>query len=273
MAKRKGKVEKLSKQPLALVIIQIRFSPVMNMQTSVPQIQEKLIKLGYTDFAENPCLEVRITPNGPIPTESKQWVFKSSDGFENIILDTKQMAYQTANYDVFEEFYLRYQKICDIVATAVPNFETSVLIQRLGLRYVDRIIPVNADDSIDSYISDEFKVSQAPVFRDAEKICTISQAGEVEIFEYRKGAMVFRITQGEQGLFLPPDLMPNSPKMKKELPSDSVIGLVDIDHSYNPKEPEKYNRELLENMFYGMHDNTCDLFAAVISREGKEKWK
>ena len=273
MAQRKGQVEKLSKQPLALVLIQIRFSPFMNIKDYIPQIQEKLLKLGFVNCIENPCLEVKITNNGPVPSESKQWFFSSFEGYENVILDSKQLTYQTADYDVFEKYYDKYQQICDALTSSAPNFETSVLIQRLGLRYVDRIIPINEGDSIDSYISDGFNVSQAAIFGSANKICTVSQAGVVDILKDKKGVVVFRITQGEKGLFLPPDLMPNPPKMKKELKPDCLIGLIDIDHSYNAAGPEKYNKNFLENMFYGMHDNSHDLFMSVVSKEGKEKWK
>lgn len=273
MAQRKGNVEKLSRQPLALVLIQIRFSPFLNMETYIQKIQEKLLPLGFVNCSENPCLEVKITPNGPVHTQSKQWVFSSFDGYENIILDTRQLTYQTADYDVFEKYYAKYQQICDALISSAPTFESSVLIQRLGLRYVDRIIPMRDDDSIDSYISDGFKVNQASVFGSAKKICTISQAGEVDIKDEKKGAIVFRITQGEKGLFLPPDLMPNPPKMKVELKPDCLIGLIDIDHSYNIVGSEKYDRVFLENMFYGMHDNSKDLFMSVVSEEGIEKWK
>lgn len=273
MAKRKGKIEKLSKQPLALVLIQIRFSPFMNMKDYIPQIQEKLLSLGFVNCRENPSLELRITPNGPIASESKQWVFSSFDGYESVLLDSKQLTYQTADYDVFEKYYAKYQQICDVLVSSASTFETSVLIQRLGLRYVDRIIPLNDNDSIDSYINDGFRVNQASVFGSANKICTISQAGEVSIFDDKKGVIVFRITQGEKGLFLPPDLMPNPPKMKKKITPDQIIGIIDIDHSYNPVGQEKYNRDFLENMFYGMHDNSHDLFMSIVSKEGKTKWK
>ena len=273
MAKRKGKIEKLSKQPLALVLIQIRFSPFMNMKDYIPQIQEKLLSLGFVNCKENPSLEIRITPNGPVPTESKQWVFSSFDGYQSVILDSKQLTYQTSDYDVFETYYAKYQQICDVLVSSASSFETSVLIQRLGLRYVDRIIPLDNNDSIDSYINDGFRVNQASIFGSAKKICTISQAGEVDIFDDKKGVMVFRITQGEKGLFLPPDLMSNPPKMKKELEKDCIIGLIDIDHSYNAVGSEKFDRVFLENMFYGMHDNSHDLFMSVVSNEGKEKWK
>lgn len=273
MAQRKGKIEKLSKQPLALVLIQIRFSSFMNMKDYVPKIQEKLLPLGFVYCTENPSLEVKITPNGPVSSESKQWVFTSFDGYENVILDSKQLTYQTTDYDVFEKYYAKYQQICDVIVSSATTFKTSVLIQRLGLRYVDRIIPIDDNDSIDSYINDGFKVNQASVFGSAKKICTISQAGEVNIFEDKNGIIVFRITQGEKGLFLPPDLMPNPPKMKTWLKQDCLIGLIDIDHSYNAIGSEKYNREFLENMFYSMHDNSKDLFNSIVSEEGIKKWK
>lgn len=272
MAQRRGKIEKLSRQPLALVLIQIRFSPFMNIKNYIPVIQEKLLNLGFVNCKENPCLEVKITPSGPIPSESKQWFFSSFDGYENVVLDSKQLTYQTSDYNNFESYYAKYQKISDALVLSVPNFENSVLIQRLGLRYVNRIIPINDSDSIDSYINEGFKINQASIFGSAEKICTISQAGEVNIFGDRKGIIVFRITQGEKGLSLPPDLMLNSPMMKKKLEIDCIIGLVDIDHTYNPIGIEKYNREFIEDMFYGMHDNSHDLFMSIVSDEGKNKW-
>ena len=209
----------------------------MNIKNYIPVIQEKLLNLGFVNCKENPCLEVKITPSGPIPSESKQWFFSSFDGYENVVLDSKQLTYQTSDYDNFESYYAKYQKISDALVLSVPNFENSVLIQRLGLRYV-----------------------------------TISQAGEVNIFGDRKGIIVFRITQGEKGLSLPPDLMLNSPMMKKKLEIDCIIGLVDIDHTYNPIGIEKYNREFIEDMFYGMHDNSHDLFMSIVSDEGKNKW-
>ena len=61
--------------------------------------------------------------------------------------------------------------------------------------------------------------------------------------------------------------------MKKELEKDCIIGLIDIDHSYNVVGSEKFDRVFLENMFYGMHDNSHNLFMSVVSKEGKEKWK
>ena len=43
MAQRGVKFEKLSKQPLALVLIQIRFSPFMNIKEYVDKFQEMLL--------------------------------------------------------------------------------------------------------------------------------------------------------------------------------------------------------------------------------------
>ena len=110
-----------------------------------------------------------------------------------------------------EDALIVLQAQLDALVSSAPVFERSVLIQRLGLRYVSHIIPSN-DDSIDSYIHEGFRINQASVFGTAEKICTISQAGEVNIYGDKKGIIVFRITQGEKGLFLPPDLLPNPPK-------------------------------------------------------------
>ena len=135
------KIEILSKQPLALALIQIRFSPFMNIKDYIPRIQEKLLKLDFTESQVNPCLEVKITSNGPMSSTSEQWLFSSSDDYENVILDSKQLTYQTTNYGGFKNYYTKYQKICDALVSSAPALESSVLIQRLGLRYVSHIIP------------------------------------------------------------------------------------------------------------------------------------
>jgi uncharacterized protein (TIGR04255 family) len=271
-ATRKCPLEKLSKQPLALVLIQIRFSPVTNMEKFIPQIQNGLRTMGYPLVEENGSISITVTPDGVKQIPSKQWVFKTGDECSNIILDGGQLTFQTSDYDAFELFYSRFLSVCTVVFENIESFIKVNLIQRLGLRYVNRIIPENRTDTVDSYIADGFKVSQASLFERQQKVCTISQAGEVAVADDKKGVLVFRITQGEKGLILPPDLMAKPPRMRRELNPDMIIGMIDTDHSYMPLLLLKYDKNELERLFFSMHDNVINLFRSIVSAEGKRKW-
>jgi len=265
--------EKLSKQPLVLVLIQIRFSPVMNLESYIPQIQAALRMAGYPLIEENDNLAVTVTPDGVRPVHTKQWRFKSGDEYSNVILDGGQLSFQTSDYVCFEQFYERFESVCTNVFENIAGFVQANVIQRLGLRYVDRIIPSGGDDTVDSYIADGFRISQAPVFDSQPKICTVSQAGEAEIEGDKKGVLVVRITQGEKGLFLPPDLMAKPPKMKTGVPEGRLIGMIDTDHSYLPPLLLKYDTAEQKKLFYRMHDNVEKIFHSVVSEEGRTKWQ
>lgn len=67
--------EKLSKQPLVLVLIQIRFSPVMNLESYIPQIQSSLRIAGYPLIEGNDNLAVIAAPGGVKSVHTKQWLF------------------------------------------------------------------------------------------------------------------------------------------------------------------------------------------------------
>jgi uncharacterized protein (TIGR04255 family) len=264
--------EKLSKQPLALVLIQIRFSPIANIEQYIPQIQNTLRAAGYPLMEENTSISFTITSDSVKQSPSKQWFFKTGNECSNIILDGGQLTFQTSDYDTFESFYERFSSLCICVFKNIESFITANLIQSLGIRYVDRIIPQDKEDAIDSYITDGFRIAQAPLFDGQPKVCTVSQAGEVPIANDKKGILVCRITQGEKGLFLPPDLMAKSPKMKQTLSPDSIIGMIDINHSCLPLEALNYDKDAIDELFFRMHDNVINLFRSVVSEEGKKKW-
>jgi uncharacterized protein (TIGR04255 family) len=273
---RKCQKKILSKQPLALVLIQIRFTPIMEISRYVPEIQSALRNLNFPTYNIEDSLEITLNQAGIRPLQKQQWLFKSLDEYENIALDSQQITYQSANYDVFENFYEKFDKICDAILKVIQNFSTSVFLQRYGLRYVDRINPQEFGESnatVDTYISPDFNIQKAKIFGNQQKVCKIIQAGEVNILDGKKGPLAFRLTQGESGLTLPPDLMRKSPKLKKQFNAKDNIGFIDIDHSYQPANVEKYEKIELKRMFYAMHDNVHNLFYSIISKEGVELWK
>ncbi len=273
---RKCQKKILSKQPLALVLIQIRFTPIMEISSYIPKIQSVFRDLCYPRCNVEESLEITLNQMGVTPQKRQQWIFKSLDEYENIVLDSQQITYQSADYDMFENFYGKFEKICDAISKVIQNFSTTVFMQRYGLRYVDCINPQESGDSkatIDTYISSDFNIKKAKIFKNQQKVCKIIQAGEVNILDEKKGPLAFRLTQGENSLILPPDLMHKAPKLRKQINGKDNIGFIDIDHSYQPVIHEKYDKIELKRMFFAMHDNVHELFYSIVSEEGVKLWK
>lgn len=272
---RKCQKKFLSKQPLALVLIQIRFTPIMEISSYVPMIQSALRNLQFPTYNVEDSLEITLNQASIRQQQRQQWLFKSVDESENIVLDSQQITYQSANYEIFEDFYRKFEEICDAILKVIQNFSKTVFMQRYGLRYVDRINPRESGESnvtIDTYISPDFNIQKAKIFGNQQKVCKIIQAGEVNILGEKKGPLAFRLTQGENSLVLPPDLMGKSPKLRKRFRAEDNIGFIDIDHSYQPPIVEMYDRIELKRMFYAMHDNVHDLFYSIVSEEGVKLW-
>lgn len=269
--KRNGSLEKLSKQPLALVLIQIRFSPVLNLEAYIESIQSNLRELGYPLVDTNENLSVNVTPTGVNSSKSLQWTFKTADEQSNIILDRNQISFQTTNYDIFTSFYNSFEAICSGVFRAIKDFSSSNIIQRLGLRYIDQIIPQSKEDTVSSYIKTDFNTS--PLFEKQPKVSTITQAGIVNLEDDMQGMVTVKIFEGERGMSLPPELLPRAPKLQKVIPHGIPAGLIDIDHGYVPAQPFKYEAERIKNIFLAMHTNTDETFLKIVSEEGLKKWK
>ena len=140
---------------------------------------------------------------------------------------------------------------------------------------MDQIIPLDTNDTIDSYLNENFIITQPPVFKNQKKVCTVSMAGHIELSENKRGAMSVNLYQGQKGLALPPDLLTRTPKLKRDAGKSERIGLIDMDASFTPApDPEEYNEETVKEIFYRLHDNIITgFFESVVSKEGIAKWK
>lgn len=102
---RKCPKRKLSKQPLALVLIQIRFSPINNLEIYIDQFQDEMRKHDFPLYGKLKNLSVSVTPDGLQGLEQFQWLFKSCNECKSVIIDSTQLTFQTSEYEYFEEFY------------------------------------------------------------------------------------------------------------------------------------------------------------------------
>jgi len=101
---RKCRTVPLSKQPLALVLIQLRYSPILNLKEYIPVIQDRLRKIGFPLVYSKNMKKLVISSTELKPEDMQQWKFETPDKRSSVIVDQDQALLQTTDYHSFEEF-------------------------------------------------------------------------------------------------------------------------------------------------------------------------
>lgn len=272
-AKRKCRKEKLSKQPLALVLIQLRLTPVANIEEYIGQIQNFLRQSKFPSVKVGNSVSISVGPKGiSQPLNHKQWLFLSADEHSNIVVDEKQITFQISNYTDFENCTKIYYDCLNQIMKITGQDENGY-IKSFGLRYVDQIIPQDDSESIDSYLQEAVKLGCPKVFNKDSYSSTANVSGVVDVAPDVSASLSIRTTQGANTFELPPDLLQNAPKLVADTKSKK-IGMIDMDCNCKPNGIMQYNFEKIDAIFYKMHDIIIEtFFEDVVSKEGVEKWR
>jgi len=276
-SKRNCSYNPLSKQPLALVLAQVKFSPIQAMEEYIPKIQDHLRKSGYPVYSEQQNFVFEVLP--VVPANIKQitiiqWRFESPSLDAVVIIDKEQVLFQTSSYSNFEDFIREFLTILKVVFQFTEH-EKFGIVSRLGLRYVDQIRKLNKTDDIDSYLRKELRGMTCTEYADDKKQYSIAMLGNTKPAKTFEGQLAIRIFRGERGIDLPPDLMPSAPSNRKTVSPDEDIAMVDMDHYWiGSKGPDNNIIQIIEEMFYRLHDTIINGFQnSVISEEGMKKWQ
>ena len=274
--KRNCPYKPLSKQPLALVLAQVRFSPILTMEEYIPKIQDFLRKNGYPVYSNQQNFVLEVPPAGPVnikQTTIIQWRFENPAQNAVVLIDKEQVLFQTSSYTKFEEFIGSFINILKFVLEVTEHNKLGVF-NRFGLRYVDQIRKQYDTDDIDSYLRPELRGMACLEYVDNRKQYSIATLGNTKPADNFEGQLAIRVFRGEKGLDLPPDLMPSAPVKRKTVAHDEDIAMVDMDHFWVGSMGPDIHVTQIEEMFYRLHDTIINSFhKSVISEEGIKKWQ
>ncbi|PWB56016.1 MAG: hypothetical protein C3F13_02845 [Anaerolineales bacterium] len=134
------------KNPLIEVICQLRFPPILSIESELPTKFQEAIRGDYPLFNQNVEIQVKVTDDPtmklpdivnlpPTTIKNKNYEFLSSDEKWKVNLTNSFLSLSTIDYSRWEEFFahlrIAYQPFIDIYR---PPFFT-----RIGLRYRDMI--------------------------------------------------------------------------------------------------------------------------------------
>ena len=247
--------------PLAYVVAELVVSPYYSMGNAIPGLQDKL-RNTYPRTVE--AQELLIENNKP--STQPLWRLLSGDQKHGVQLGTRAVSLHATSYLHSGDFLTRWSEILDAIATA----KLGAFVERVGLRYVDIIVPAEERAPAD-YLEERL---QGVTPEGAAVTGSMWAAG----FLYDGCVVNLRTAApAPKGLLLPPDfnaLPLNKPRVMLEaearVKDDKPIGFIDTDCV---KEIQRvFSAAELVDVYTGMQKLTSRAFKAVLSPVGKEKW-
>jgi uncharacterized protein (TIGR04255 family) len=134
---------KLGRSPLAEVICQVRFSPILRIGAEQPIAFQDAIRQRFPQYSVEQGFTFQIhdaihAQNAPSfrPTPNL-YRFTSTDGHSEVSLAQDFFALVTKRYTTWEEFAKRLE----LVSNTVMGVYEPTQIHRVGLRYVNELVP------------------------------------------------------------------------------------------------------------------------------------
>jgi uncharacterized protein (TIGR04255 family) len=256
--------------PLALVLAQVRFDPEVDTEykdvatrlkaalgkrfPAMKIVRQVMYVLGHTPAA--PTGEPR-TNQGEVGRE-----LRSDDDRSALRLQDGVMTYTTSLYKDSQHFLAEWRSMLDCLCSA-----GGVKVQRLGLRYVDFIIPT-AGKMPEDYFKDGF--GHLPhIFGENSQTAFMSH-------EYSRGTNETMRVQFGRGIAppsLPPDLdhsVRPPPSLLKKYTTGQPSAVLDIDRWRI--DSRRLQAAEIADEFQRLRDDICAAFSRIITAEAEIEW-
>jgi len=251
----------LPKSPLIFVLAQIRISPVMKMEEKIPDMQEAFRKNGFPRLIKRDIETTKGQPNqGVIVENNTQWEFISKNKKASVLVDQNFMIYQVSEYDVFESFLGEFREAAKIFGEYTePN-----LVEKLGLRYIDLVIPEDGKNPA-SYFCDDLRgfTIGSTGNRDSFLCESVSHYGS-------KMKLIHRYIEAQKGIAFPSNLMPITLDLKKEVSMNSEFAVLDMDAISDYE--DDFSVEVLTKTLWELHGIQEEAFKASVTAEALKEW-
>lgn len=258
----------MANAPLALVLAQVRFSPYLTIGNAIPAIQEALRK-AYPVFRKSQMQTIEFGPGSGAPNISavERFNFVDADNREGFIAQQDSLVFLATKYKTFDDFETKHRVVLECFERLLPD----LFVERLGLRYVDVIVPREGERP-EAYVIEGLQGCHLETFAPIA-----FQSQYVANWKLNDGSMKFRFINGVRKPFLPPDLHPvelGTPEViQKALEASNAnipIGLLDFDRMRDHR--GSYEAAKVLELFAAMHGDASQAFKRSMSPLAKKVW-
>ena len=263
---------KMTKAPVYYALAQAQFNPVAAMAKYVDEIQDILRREGYTLFEPQEITQLQFVgavgqaPTNPELMKVTNWLISKADRTAGFILGSSSLAYHTTHYETRHEFLPELAQGLQAVHKVVLLDH----IARLGLRYLDAVIP-GEGEQVSQYLADGL---QGVSFGAKQRYAMSESVFETETGPLVKsGTLVARVYRATSPLGYPPDLIPHGLQpMPRFQRSDTIShAVIDTDHFVEGRMPVDF--EQIKAQLASLHAGIKHSFEATITPYAEEVWR
>ena len=257
----------LKNPPVYFVIAQIKFNPILSLEGFIPQIQDTMRRGGFPDFKQTLIQQLVFSvgvPGGPPVAPSSvqsqpQFVFGNMEGTENYTLHTDSLSFQTTKYQTFQEFKTRLYTGIQIVHDVIQL----QYIERVGLRYLDGVIP-RADETLADYLSPEISGLWDKLPNNLYSFCEAISQDDI-------GQLTARSFIQNSPFSVPNDLAGTMPKLEDRFSTFTGLhAILDNDASLERREP--FSVQTVQATLEQLKQKITVSFDAMVTPKARELW-
>lgn len=258
---------KLSRAPVYFTIVQVRFNPIMALDSYAAAIQESFRKRGYPDaergvlttFSFNPNVSGDASPQVPV-VQAARYTFQNMRKTAGFILEQGALSFQTTEYDVFETFSAEFLDGLKIINDAVGLSYS----ERVGFRYLDAVFPRSGEQ-----ISDYLKQWMLGLYGRIEG--QVAHAFSETMVNTQNARVLARsiIQDGVTGF--PPDLQPMTLTLAERFQVlRGIHAILDVDGSYEMR--EAFDTDNVQSRLSAIHDEIGKAFLEIVTDHAMKVW-
>lgn len=255
----------LKHPPVYFTLAQVKFNPILQLAGYVPVIQEAFRRAGYPDFGSRTgvALKVTIQQDGsprPEPQPVTSFWFGDSAKTHSFLLDGDSLTLQSTDYGDFRGFAKKFEDGLERVHEAVHlDF-----VERIGLRYLDRIAPMG-NDKLDQYlVPAALGVRDIIGGRQVHSYCeTLAQVSGAKLLS--------RVFTQDGPLGFPPDIAQHGLQLQERFVGPPTLhAILDTDGFVEQRIP--YSIDDVRKQLTALHRIVSDVFKGLATEYAFEKW-
>ncbi len=239
---------------------QVVISAVLNMESYIPEIQERLRKSGYPRFErlELQTLRFEARSNPRMQTDTR-WLFINRDDTGLVSINTHSVVLERSEYGSFDDFA---SELAAVLAQIQEVIDVEIT-DRLGFRRVN-LIEGQDDLPLTDALSGGLLGIDAGSFADAAE-------HRYEFWaDTPVGRLMVRTSHPVPEDVLPDDLLPSRLIVRRPaVPTRAAT--VDIDHFM--VEPADFSAENIIESFWKLHDASDQAFRSAVTEAALEAWQ
>jgi uncharacterized protein (TIGR04255 family) len=265
---------RLSQPPVFLVLCQVRHSPVLKLESLLPEFQDRMRKKGFPGYRVNKQIgfefsgdlgkqdDMKVTQR-----EMTTHLLANSDESEIFVAASDSFTFQTTVYGDFE----RFSELFVMGLSEYRDVVGPTLVTQMGVRFLDLVVPPDGAP-VSNYVRCEY----LGLYQILEGRWT-GNYQFVESSLNRDGqSLKSRVVVRNSTVQLPPDLAGTVRALPPHVAEvNATHAVLDTDASYTPPAGTSMSFELegITERMTSLKMDASEVFKAIVTAEALKAWE